>query len=146
MVSVTLENFKPDVYTNIYIHIVIHRRIFSLYHKISVWLKPATKTDWSKVSWVFYPRAIVIASASEVFFLRIYFYIYAISYQSAQFMRIALHLRICCSWQSPTRVINPVKILYIYIYKIFMFLTSPLGEVMEDQMKQLWLHSAQYQW
>ena len=57
------------------------------------WL--GSKPGWRYVSQISYPRAFVILSICKGIFHIYNFYIYAISYQSSQFMRRTLHLCIC---------------------------------------------------
>ena len=71
-----------DIFIHIYIHIL--SATDRLYDNSSVWLDTRLSC------------AIVILSVSERIFL-VYIHIYAISFQSAQFMRRALYLHVCGS-------------------------------------------------
>ena len=82
--------------------IVIHRQTVSLYHNSSVVRYARCLKLGQKIGYLT-PKALVPLGEGS-FYVNV---IYAFGYQRTQFMRRALHLRICGSRQFSTRVLNP---------------------------------------
>ena len=97
------------IYIYIYIYIVIHRQTLLLYHNSSVWLDTRDASSWDlNLSDLTSVRYIIkeLSPSQRKWrdFLRIWLFTYMIlSYQSAQIMKRASHLRVCGSRRFPTR-------------------------------------------
>ena len=83
-------------------HIYSHLQTVSLDYNSSVWLLPSIRVTLRQLDNL--PKSYHHTQRKRRIFSRIYFYIYAIGYRSAQFMKRALYLRVCGSRQFPTEI------------------------------------------
>ena len=122
--------FFSVIYSYIYCHLQTDcffvSQLFGMVRQMRSF-KLGLKCCWLYASWISYPRAIIILKG--IFYAYI-FYIYAISYQCAQFICRALHYIFVAAGHSPLKCSIYIhrhshKYIYLYIYiyiYIYMYL------------------------